>query len=242
MNKYTFDRFVVGPSNQLAHAASLAVAEQPAEKYNPLFIYGGYGLGKTHLLHAIRLLTASVHPELNIQYISGEEFMDELIYAIRYDLMKKFREKYDNIDFLLFDGLHILAGKEKTKEEFFHVFNMLQDSEKQIVIASDKFPKDIAKLERRLRARYERGLIIDIQPPEIETRLAIVKNLIQESNIPMSNKISNYIARHVKSNVGELIGLLGLVNSYSSLTGRDINIDLVKEVLKIAKLGRASFN
>jgi len=237
-NKHTFERFVVGPSNQLAHAASIAVAMQPAKKYNPLFIYSGYGLGKTHLLHAIGLLTASVHPEFVIQYVTGEEFMNELFNAIRYDLIPKFREKYSKIDFLLFDDIHYLAGKERTQEEFWRIFRSLHDSEKQIVFASDKFTNDISNLEERLRANFEWGLIIDIQPPEMETRLAIIKNKIKENSIPMSDKISCYIARHVKSNIGELEGFLGLVISYSSLTGREINLDLVKEVLKIAKLDK----
>ena len=237
-NKYTFERFVVGPSNQLAHAASIAVAKQPAEKYNPLFVYGSYGLGKTHLLHAIGLLAASIHPELNIQYISAEEFMNELLNAIRYDMMPKFRNEYSNIDLLLFDHLHILSGMTRTQKEFFYLFQILHDSEKQIVIASDKFPKDISKLEGRLRARYERGLIIDIKPPEIETMLAIIKSKIQENNISISDKIAHYIVRHVKSNIGELVGILGLVNSYASLTGKEIHLDLVKEVLKIAELDK----
>ncbi|MEI8173616.1 MAG: chromosomal replication initiator protein DnaA [Deltaproteobacteria bacterium] len=237
-NKYTFERFVVGSSNQFAHAASIAVAKQPAKSYNPLFIYSGFGLGKTHLLHAIGLLTASAHPEFNIQYVSGEEFMNEMINSIRYDLMPKFRGKYRNIDLLLIDDIHIWAGKERTQEEFFHVFNILHDSGKQIVIASDKFTKDISNLEGRLRARFEWGLIVDIQPPEIETRIAIIKNQIQENNISISDNLSYYIALHVKSNIGELKGFLGLVNSYSSLTGREINLDLVKEVLKIAKFDK----
>ena len=237
-NKYTFERFVVGPSNHLAHAASIAVAEQPAKKYNPLFIYSGYGLGKTHLLHAIGLFAVSVHSELIILYVSGEEFMNEMINAIRYDLMPKFRGKYRNIDLLLIDDIHIWAGKERTQEEFMHIFNALHDSGKQIVIASDKFTKDISNLEGRLRARFEWGLIVDIQPPEIETRIAIIKNKIQKNNISISDNISYYIALYVKSNIGELEGFLGLVNSYSSLTGREINLDLVKEVLKIAKLDK----
>ena len=239
-NKNTFERFVVGPSNQFAHAAAIAVAKQPAKNFNPLLIYGGYGLGKTHLLHAIELLTASIHPELNIHYVSGEEFMHEMITAIRDDLMPKFREKCRNIDFLLVvDDIHVWAEMERTQEEFFHFFNVLHDSEKQIVITSDKFPKDIPNLEGRLRARFEWGLVVDIQPPEIETRIAIIKNQIQENNISISDSTAHYIARRVKSNIGELKGILGIVNSYSSLTGREINIELVKEVLKIAKIDKS---
>ena len=237
-NKYTFERFVVGPSNQFAHAAAIVVAKQPAKNYNPLLIYGGHGLGKTHLLHAIGLLTASIHPELNVHYVSGEEFMNEMIAAIRDDLMPKFREKCRNIDFLLVDGIHVWAEMERTQEEFFHFFNVLHDSGKQIVITSDKFPKDISNFEERLRARFEWGLVADIQPPEIETRLAIIKNKIQENNISMSDSVTHYIAQRVKSNIGELAGILGMVNSYSSLTGREINHDLVKEVLKIAKIDK----
>ncbi len=163
---YTFDRFVVGPSNQFAHAASIAVAKQPAKNYNPLFIYGCSGLGKTHLLNAIGLMTTASHPELNVMYVSAEAFMNEMINSIRYDRMSKFREKYRNIGSLLIDDIHFLAGKDRTQEEFFHTFNTLHDSGKQIVVTSDKFPKDIPNLEGRLRSRFEWGLIADIQPPE----------------------------------------------------------------------------
>jgi len=229
---YTFDRFVVGPCNQFAHAASIAVAKQPAKNYNPLFLYGGSGLGKTHLLNAIGLLTASAHPNLHITYVSAEEFMNEMINSIRYDRMPKFRERYRNIGCLLIDDIHFLAGKERTQEEFFHTFNTLHDSGKQIVVSSDKFPKDIPNLEGRLRSRFEWGLIADIQPPEIETKIAIIEKKMQENKISLPNNVAHYIASHVESNIRELEGYLVRICAYSSLTGREIDLDLVKEVLR----------
>jgi chromosomal replication initiator protein len=230
-DNYNFDRFVVGACNQFAHAASIAVAKQPAKNYNPLFIYGGSGLGKTHLLNAIGLLTTSTHPSLNIMYVSAEEFMNEMINSIRYDRMPKFREKYRNISCLLIDDIHFLAGKDRTQEEFFHTFNTLHDSGKQIVVTSDKFPKDIPNLESRLRSRFEWGLIADIQPPEIETKIAIIEKKIQENKIDLSHNVVHYIASHVESNIRELEGFLVRIGAYSSLTGREIDLDLVKEVL-----------
>ena len=230
-DNYNFDRFVVGACNQFAHAASIAVAKQPAKNYNPLFIYGGSGLGKTHLLNAIGLLTTSTHPSLNIMYVSAEEFMNEMINSIRYDRMPKFREKYRNISCLLIDDIHFLAGKDRTQEEFFHTFNTLHDSGKQIVVSSDKFPKDIPNLESRLRSRFEWGLIADIQPPEIETKIAIIEKKIQENKIDLSHNVVHYIASHVESNIRELEGFLVRIGAYSSLTGREIDLDLVKEVL-----------
>ncbi|MEN6375712.1 MAG: chromosomal replication initiator protein DnaA [Smithella sp.] len=228
---YTFDRFVVGPCNQFAHAASIAVAKQPAKNYNPLFLYGGSGLGKTHLLNAIGLLTASAHPSLQVMYVSAEEFMNEMINSIRYDRMPQFREKYRNIGCLLIDDIHFLAGKERTQEEFFHTFNTLHDSGKQIVVTSDKFPKDIPNLEGRLRSRFEWGLIADIQPPEIETKIAIIEKKMQENKIALPNNVAHYIASHVESNIRELEGFLVRTCAYSSLTGREIDLNLVKEVL-----------
>jgi chromosomal replication initiator protein len=229
---YTFERFVVGPCNQFAHAASIAVSKQPAKNYNPLFIYGGSGLGKTHLLNAIGLLTAAAHPDLNVMYVSAEEFMNEMINSIRYDRMPKFREKYRNIGCLLIDDIHFLAGKERTQEEFFHTFNTLHDSGKQIVVTSDKFPKDIPNLEGRLRSRFEWGLIADIQPPEIETKIAIIEKKMQENKISLPSNVAHYIASHVESNIRELEGFLVRICAYSSLTGREIDLDLVKEVLR----------
>ncbi len=230
-DNYNFDRFVVGSCNQFAHAASMAVAKQPAKNYNPLFIYGGSGLGKTHLLNAIGLLVCAIHPSLNIMYVSAEEFMNEMINSIRYDRMPKFREKYRNISCLLIDDIHFLAGKDRTQEEFFHTFNTLHDSGKQIVVTSDKFPKDIPNLESRLRSRFEWGLIADIQPPEIETKIAIIEKKIQENNIELPNNVIHYIASHVESNIRELEGFLVRIGAYSSLTGREIDLELVKEVL-----------
>jgi chromosomal replication initiator protein len=229
---YTFDRFVVGPSNQFAHAASIAVAKQPAKNYNPLFIYGGSGLGKTHLLNAIGLMTTSSHPDLNVMYVSAEAFMNEMINSIRYDRMSKFREKYRNIGSLLIDDIHFLAGKDRTQEEFFHTFNTLHDSGKQIVVTSDKFPKDIPNLEGRLRSRFEWGLIADIQPPEIETKIAIIEKKMHEIKIELTPAVAHYIASHVESNIRELEGFLIRISAYSSLTNREIDLDLVKEVLK----------
>jgi chromosomal replication initiator protein len=231
-NNYTFDRFVVGPSNQFAHAASIAVGKQPAKNYNPLFIYGGSGLGKTHLLNAIGLLTIDSHPDLHVMYVSAEAFMNEMINSIRYDQMPRFREKYRNIGCLLIDDIQFLAGKDRTQEEFFHTFNTLHDSGKQIVVTSDKFPKDIPNLEGRLRSRFEWGLIADIQPPEIETKIAIIEKKMQESKFELSPAVTHYIASHVESNIRELEGFLIRISAYSSLTNRAIDLDLVKEVLK----------
>lgn len=231
-SNYTFERFVVGPSNQFAHAASIAVAKQPAKNYNPLFIYGGSGLGKTHLLNAIGLMTTTTSPEFNVMYVSAEAFMNEMINAIRYDRMTKFREKYRNIGSLLIDDIQFIAGKDRTQEEFFHTFNTLHDSGKQIVVTSDKFPKDIPNLEGRLRSRFEWGLIADIQPPEMETKIAIIKKKTQESKIVLSPAVMQYIASHVESNIRELEGFLIRISAYSSLTHREIDLDLVREVLK----------
>ena len=229
---YTFDRFVVGPCNRFAHAASIAVAEKPAKNYNPLFIYGGVGLGKTHLLNAIGLLTLSLHSGMNVVYISAEAFMNELINSIRYDKMQKFREKFRNIDCFLIDDIQFIAGKGRTQEEFFHTFNTLHDSSKQIIVTSDKFPKDIPDLEERLQSRFEWGLIADIQPPEIETKIAIIEKKAQENNISLSSSAAHYIASIAQSNIRELEGFLIRISAYSSLIGRIIDIDLIKEVLR----------
>ncbi|HON58973.1 MAG TPA: chromosomal replication initiator protein DnaA [Smithella sp.] len=228
---YSFERFVVGSCNQFAHAASIAVAKQPAKQYNPLFIYGGSGLGKTHLLNAIGLMANDIHPAMNIMYVSAEEFMNEMINSIRYDRMPKFREKYRNISCLLIDDIHFLAGKDRTQEEFFHTFNTLHDSGKQIVVTSDKFPKDIPNLESRLRSRFEWGLIADIQPPDIETKIAIIEKKIQENKIDLPANVIHYIASHVESNIRELEGFLVRIGAYASLTGKEIDLDVVKEVL-----------
>ncbi len=234
---YCFERFVVGPCNQFAHAACVAVAEQPAKNYNPLFIYGGVGLGKTHLINAIGIHTLA-KSDKNILYVSAEEFMNELISSIRYDKMPKFREKFRNIDYLLIDDIQFIAGKERTQEEFFHTFNTLHDAGKQIVVASDKLPKDIPNLENRLRSRFEWGLVADIQPPEIETKIAIVGKKAHESNIGIPNNVAYYIASKAESSIRELEGFIIRIAAYASLTGREITMDLVKEVLnKILKKG-----
>jgi len=229
---YSFDRFVVGSCNQFAHAASVAVAEQPAKNYNPLFIYGGVGLGKTHLLNAIGLKTLTLFPELNVVYVSAEIFVNELINSIRYDKMPKFREKFRNIDCLLIDDIQFIGNKERTQEEFFHTFNTLHDAGKQIVVTSDKFPKDIPNLEERLRSRFEWGLIADIQPPEIETKIAILEKKAQENHIDLPSNVSLYLSSQADSNIRELEGYLVRIAAYSSLTGRQIDLDLVKDVLK----------
>jgi chromosomal replication initiator protein len=229
---YSFERFVVGACNQFAHAASVAVAEQPAKNYNPLFIYGGVGLGKTHLLNAIGIHTLSVYPDKNVVYVSAEEFMNELINSIRYDRMPQFREKYRNIDCLLIDDIQFIAGKERTQEEFFHTFNTLHDSAKQIVVTSDKFPRDIPNLEARLRSRFEWGLIADIQPPAIEDKIAIINKKAMENGMNILSDVSHYIATQAESNIRELEGFLIRIGAYSSLTKREIDMDLVREVLK----------
>ncbi len=228
---YSFDRFVIGSSNQFAHAASIAVAEHPAKNYNPFFIYGGVGLGKTHLLNAIGLLTYTLYPEMNVLYVSAEEFINELISSIRHDKMPKFREKFRNIDCLLIDDIQFIAGKDRTQEEFFHTFNTLHDSGKQIVMTSDNFPKDIPNLEGRLRSRFEWGLIADIQPPEIETKIAILEKKAQENYIDLPHDAASYIASNAESNIRELEGFLTQTVAYASLTKRKIDLDLVRQVL-----------
>jgi len=230
--KYTFDRFIVGSCNQFAHAAAMAVSENPAKNYNPLFIYGGVGLGKTHLLNAIGIRTLTLHSHMNVLYVSAEEFMNELINSIRYDKMPKFREKYRHIECLLMDDIQFIAGKERTQEEFFHTFNTLHESGRQIVVTSDRFPKDIPNLESRLRSRFEWGLIADIQPPEIETKIAIVEKKAQENNIQLPSNVAHFIASRSESNIRELEGYLIRIAAYASLTGREIDIQLVQEVLK----------
>lgn len=233
---YSFERFVVGPCNQFAHAACVAVAEQPAKNYNPLFIYGGVGLGKTHLLNAIGIHSLKLNSERNVLYVSAEEFMNELIGSIRYDRMPRFRDKFRNIEYLLIDDIQFIAGKERTQEEFFHTFNTLHDSGKQIVVTSDKFPKDIPNLEGRLRSRFEWGLVADIQPPEIEMKIAILGKKAQENNLNLPNNVAYYIASKSESSIRELEGYLIRIAAYASLTGREITMDLAKDVLnKIIK-------
>lgn len=236
LNKhYTFERFVVGPSNEFAHAAAIAVAEKPVKNFNPLLIYGATGLGKTHLLHAIGLKIHDSHHDLSVMYVSAKEFMNEMIDSIRYDRMPLFRDKYRNIGCMLIDDAHFLSGKVIIQEEFLHIFNAMHDSGKQVVIASEKFPRDIPNLEERLRSRFQWGLMAEIKLPEIETRIAIIKKKTEEKNILIPDNIVHYIASHVESNIGETEGFLTLIIAYSSFTKREINIDLVKEVLKMVK-------
>jgi chromosomal replication initiator protein len=233
--KYTFDHFVVGASNQFAHAACLAVADSPAKNYNPLFIYGGVGLGKTHLLHAIgnHILQHRILPELRkICYISSEEFTNELINSLRYEKMDEFRNKFRRMDILLIDDIQFIAGKERTQAEFFHTFNSLYEGRKQIVVTSDKFPKDIPNFEERLRSRFEWGLIADIQPPDTETKVAILRKKAEMENITLPNDVAFFLASQIDSNIRILEGSLIRIGAFSSLTKAPIDIQLVKEVLK----------
>ena len=230
--RYTFDTFIVGPSNQFAHAASRAVAEAPSRSYNPLFIYGGVGLGKTHLMHAIGQYLVRYGRPSKLTYISSERFMNEMINAVRYDRVLDFRERYRSVDVLLVDDIQFLAGKEGTQTEFFHTFNALYDSQKQIVLSSDCPPHEIPSLEERLRSRFEWGLIADIQPPDLETKVAILKKKAEAEAVPLPDSVSIYIAGKIKSNIRELEGSLIRLIAYASLTGRELTLSLAQEVLK----------
>ncbi|MFZ5987485.1 MAG: chromosomal replication initiator protein DnaA [Bacillota bacterium] len=230
--KYTFDTFVIGNSNRFAHAAALAVAESPAKAYNPLFIYGGVGLGKTHLMHAIGHYILNQNPSLKVLYVSSEKFTNELINAIKDDKNEEFRNKYRNIDILLIDDIQFIGGKERTQEEFFHTFNALYEANKQIILSSDKPPKDITTLEERLRSRFEWGLIADMQAPDLETRIAILRKKAQLENLDVPNDVMVFIADKIASNIRELEGALNRVIAYSSLTENEISIDLASEALK----------
>lgn len=230
--KYTFDTFVIGNGNRFAHAAALAVAESPAKAYNPFFIYGGVGLGKTHLMHAIGHFILSQNPSQKVLYVSSEKFTNELINAIKDDKNEEFRSKYRNIDVLLIDDIQFIAGKERTQEEFFHTFNALYEANKQIILSSDKPPKDINTLEERLRSRFEWGLIADIQAPDLETRIAILRKKAQMENLNVSNDVMVFIADKIASNIRELEGALNRVIAYASLTESEVSVDLATEALK----------
>ena len=230
--KYTFDTFVIGSGNRFAHAASLAVAEAPAKAYNPLFIYGGVGLGKTHLMHAIGHYVLEHNPSAKVVYLSSEKFTNEFINSIRDNRAESFRNKYRNVDVLLIDDIQFLAGKESTQEEFFHTFNSLHEESKQIVISSDRPPREIPTLEDRLRSRFEWGLITDITPPDLETRIAILRKKAKADGLDIPNEVMLYIANQIDSNIRELEGALIRVVAYSSLINKDINADLAAEALK----------
>ncbi len=229
--KYIFKNFVVGAGNQFAHAACMAVAEQPGKTYNPLFIYGGVGLGKTHLLNAIGNHVAE-HSDLRIAYLTTEQFTNEVINSIRYDKMMDLRKRYRHIDMLMIDDIQFLVGKERTQEEFFHTFNALYEGHKQIVLSSDRFPKDMPDIEERLRSRFEWGLIADLQPPDVETRIAILRKKSEDEGVKLPEDVIQFLSVTMKSNIRELEGSLVRLGAYASLTGQTISLDLAKNVLR----------
>ncbi|HYN20181.1 MAG TPA: chromosomal replication initiator protein DnaA [Thermoanaerobaculia bacterium] len=230
--RFTFDNFIVGSSNQFAHAAARAVAEGPSRSYNPLFLYGGVGLGKTHLMHAVAHEVLRQAPGARVLYLSAERFLNELINALRFEKMHEFKRRYRELDVLLMDDIQFIAGKDSTQEEFFHTFNALHEAQKQIVVTSDALPKEIPTLEERLRSRFEWGLIADIQSPDLETKVAIIRKKAAAEKMEIPNDVALFIARTVKSNVRELEGRLNRVLAFSSLTGKPISVELAKETLK----------
>jgi len=230
--KYTFEEFVAGSSNQFAVAAAMAVANNPATTYNPLFIYGGVGLGKTHLVNAIGNAIHTKNHDMKVCYYTSEKFMNELINSLRYAKMDEFRNKFRSMDVLLIDDVQFIAGKERTQEEFFHTFNALYESHKQIVVTSDKFPKEIPGLEERLRSRFEWGLIADIQPPDVETKQAILKMKAEQNGISLPEEVALFLASSVSSNVRELEGFLIRIGAYASLTSTPVSLTMSKDVLK----------
>ena len=229
--KYTFKNFVVGAGNQFSHAACMAVAEQPAKAYNPLFIYGETGLGKTHLLNAIGNYVAE-RTDLRIAYLTTEQFTNEVINSIRYDKMMDLRKRYRHIDMLMIDDIQFLAGKERTQEEFFHTFNALYEAHKQLVLSSDRFPKDMPDIEERLRSRFEWGLIADLQPPDVETRIAILRKKSEDEGVTLPEDVIQFLATTLKSNIRELEGSLVRLGAYASLTGQTITLEMAKSVLR----------
>ncbi|HXN72732.1 MAG TPA: chromosomal replication initiator protein DnaA [Candidatus Acidoferrales bacterium] len=230
--RYTFESFIVGASNQFAHAAAMAVAEQPSKSYNPLFLYGGVGLGKTHLMQAIGHTLKRRNPSMRLTYISAEKFTNEVIASIRLERMAAFRDRFRNMDVLMVDDIQFIATRERTQEEFFHTFNALYDQQKQIVISSDCPPKEISSIEERLRSRFEWGLIADIQPPDLETKIAILQKKAESERVQVPDDVAEYIARAIKSNVRELEGALIRLMAYASLTGATINLPTAHQVLK----------
>ena len=230
--RYSFQSFVVGSSNQFAHAAALAVAEQPSKAYNPLFLYGGVGLRKTHLMQAVGHRVREHSRALRVSYLSAEKFTNEVINALRFERMVSFRDKYRTVDVLLLDDIQFLAGKERTQEEFFHTFNALYDAQKQIVISSDAAPKEIPTLEERLRSRFEWGLIADIQPPDLETKIAILMKRAETEGLALPAEVAEYIARGIRSNIRELEGAFIRLQAYSSLVGEAVSLSLAETVLK----------